>query len=135
MTTVSADRHTAVAAPRVRPAVVDGSTIWVECETWCTEDHVACPIGSLEDLSHSGPSVDVAVTRRNGPSRHLFSVGLAVDPFSPDPAARTPFLFVDEDETHYLDREDAADLADALIRAAAQIRDIAQYLPAREVQP
>ncbi|ODA75572.1 hypothetical protein [Streptomyces sp. AVP053U2] len=119
---------------RLVPALVGRSTdpgviAHVECPDWCTVDHVADRSVFLEDINHQGEH-----TALNLPSDHPARVPVEVHlswwPASRDIAAK-PCLSVDIDtEVMVYGRTAALALADQIVSFAADVRRLAESLPA-----
>lgn len=115
------------------PALVDGQTVYIQCEAWCTNDHVRDSQKFLEDIWHSGPFADLEAPHRNGTPSVLAYARLGLDPFASDEAMRRPFLFVEDGvsgEGSYMDAEHADQFADNLEAFAAKVRAMGRELKA-----
>ncbi|TXS40081.1 DUF6907 domain-containing protein [Streptomyces sp. OR43] len=121
---VSAPVPTQPPAPRLRPALVDGVQIWVECPAWCVEDHVAANQKFLVDLDHGGEMVDLLVPDMGGEVQLLGHVRLSAEPGSSRPELRRPHLLVEDGSgfTVFVALEEAGGLADGLVAAAERMR-------------
>jgi hypothetical protein len=120
------DRH-------IVPALVDGQTVYLECPTWCTIDHVRDNQKFLVDVWHSGPFTDLEAPRRDSTPMLLAYARLGIDPFSEDETMRRPFIFVEDGgsaEGSYMDAEHAEQFADNLAAFAEQIRSMARAMKA-----
>ncbi|MFI9598895.1 DUF6907 domain-containing protein [Streptomyces sp. NPDC052043] len=118
------DRH-------IVPAVVDGQTVYLECPTWCTIDHVRDSQKFLVDVWHSGAFADLEAPRRNGTPSLLAYARLGLDSFSEDDDMRRPFIFVEDGssgEDSYMDAEHAEQFADNLVAFARNIRAMASAM-------
>ncbi|MET4670787.1 hypothetical protein [Streptomyces sp. PvR018] len=111
-------------APRLRPALVDGVRIWVECPAFCVEDHVASSVKHLADLDHGSEMADVTLTDLDGEVQLLAHVQVSCEPGSSNPELRKPHLYVADgggfDAFVPLDGADA--FADGLVAVAQKVR-------------
>lgn len=117
----------------VVPALIDGQTVYLECPTWCTIDHVRENQKFLEDIWHTGPFADLEMPRRNGAPSLLAYARLGIDPFSRDEEMRRPFIFVEDGDTavgSYMEAEHAEQFADNLVAFAEKIREMGRALKA-----
>ncbi|MEU1088918.1 hypothetical protein ABZ401_19145 [Streptomyces sp. NPDC005892] len=115
-------------APIVRPALVNGIRILLECPSWCITDHVAANERHLADVDHSGEMVDVTMTDVDGTPQLLGWFRLSVEPGSSRPELRRPHLLVEDGDgfTAMVALEDADALADSLAAAAVRVRAMAR---------
>lgn len=114
------------ATSRIVPAVVSGTRIYVECETWCTVDHVASPESHVEDVWHGGDYANLNVPRLGKSPDLLAFARLGIDPGSIDADKRSAFVFVDDGgEGYEMSPAQALEFADNLERFAAEIRAMA----------
>ena len=110
---------------RLRPALIDGRRVHLDCPLWCVDDHVAENERHLEDVTHSGAMTDLVVP--GGPGYRLLAhARLGSDPFASTPADRGPYVVVDDQsEPFILSPAEALVLADRLESFAARVRDLA----------
>lgn len=108
-------------APRLRPALVNGRRIHVECPAFCVTDHVADAVRHLEDLEHAGAMSDLVIP--GGPGYRLLAhARLGSDPFGGD-SSRGPYVVVDEgSEPFLMSPAEAAVFADRLEVFAQRVR-------------
>ncbi|MFE9850294.1 DUF6907 domain-containing protein [Streptomyces sp. NPDC005576] len=114
----------APSVPNLRPALVNGVRVWLECPAWCVEDHVAANERHLADVDHSGSMVDVTMTDVDGVPQLLGWVRLSAEPGSSRPELRRPHLLVEDGDgfTAMVALEDAGGFADSLAAAAERVR-------------
>lgn len=112
--------------PRLRPALVNGQRIHVECPPWCTEDHVAANERHLEDILHTSGCSDLMAPRQGGPAQLLLLTRLIASD-SGSPEDREPLVTVDVDDVNgmYLAPAEAEVFADRLVAFAEQVRRLA----------
>jgi hypothetical protein len=112
-------------APVVRPALVNGQQVFVECPSWCVSDHVADSVRHLEDLEHEGRVTDLVVP--GGPGYGLLAhARLGSDPFGRD-AGRGAYVVVDDQSDPFqLSPEEASVFADRLEAFARQVRGLSR---------
>ncbi|WP_405461586.1 hypothetical protein OG786_29255 [Streptomyces sp. NBC_00101] len=112
----------------VRPALVNGIRIFVECPSWCVDDHVGANQRHLADVDHSGPTVDLSLTDVDGVSQLLGWVRLCTEPGSSRPELRRPHLLVEDGSglTAFVPLAGADALADGLVAAAERVRAMAR---------
>lgn len=110
--------------PRLRPALIDGVRIWVECPAFCVEDHVASSQKHLADLDHGGEMVDVTLTDLDGEVQLLAHVQVSCEPGSANPELRKPHLYVADGGGFdaFVPLEGGEAFADGLVAAAERIR-------------
>lgn len=70
------------------------------CPDWCTATHANDLRGNLDDLTHRGPETGVRVEMHmageSGPAAWpVLNVMIAADPYSEDPARRTPHAIIE----------------------------------------
>ncbi|HEY9409920.1 MAG TPA: hypothetical protein VIP77_10115 [Jiangellaceae bacterium] len=114
--------------PRVRlvPVSVGAGdrvqTVYVECPWWCTEEHDAEPIGSLDDLLHCSIG-SLAQLETMGDNLYDLHAQIAADPASSDERLRAAHVqlggLIDDAA---LTPDQADDIADELITLASQMR-------------
>lgn len=124
---VAASAPAASVTPRLRPALVNGQRIWIECQSWCTEDHVAANERYLEDVCHTSGAADLMAPRQNGPAQLLLLTRLIAG--NGDSASdRQPLVTVDVDDVNgmYLPAAEADVFADSLVAFAEQVRAMAR---------
>ncbi|MER6135109.1 hypothetical protein [Streptomyces sp. NPDC001815] len=83
----------------LRPALVNGSPIHVQCADWYSEDHVAANERHLADVAHTSSTADLMAPRADGPPKLLAFARLVLDAFG-DEEARTPQVTVDIEDIH-----------------------------------
>ncbi|WP_428956178.1 DUF6907 domain-containing protein [Streptomyces sp. cg35] len=112
------------AAPRLRPALVNGQRVHLECPAWCTADHMIESVRFLEDLEHAGEMTDLVIP--GGPGYRLLAhARLGSDPFGDDAATRSPYVVVDDgSEPFVMSPAEAAVFADRLEVFAQQVRGL-----------
>lgn len=118
---------------RIVPALIDGSSVYLDCPTWCTIDHVRDNQKFLEDVWHSGPFADLETPRRGNTPGLMAYARIGLDPFSRDDEMRRPFIFVEDGnsaEGSYMEAEHAETFADNLIAFAEKIRGMAAAIKA-----
>lgn len=130
MTTVMPEQKTAPAAsvtPRLSPALVNGQRIWIECPTWCTEDHVAANERHLEDVCHTSGAADLMAPRQGATPQLLLLTRLIAGSGS-SASDRQPLVTVDVDDVNgmYLEPADADAFANNLTAFAEQVRALAR---------
>ncbi|MFG3136082.1 DUF6907 domain-containing protein [Streptomyces sp. NPDC048211] len=115
-------------APRLRPALIDGVRIFVECPAWCVEDHVAANQKFLADLDHGGEMVDLTLTDVDGEVQLLGHVQLSCEPGSSVPELRVPHLYVADGGGFdaFVPLDGAEAFADGLVAAAERVRAMAR---------
>ncbi|MFG3585074.1 DUF6907 domain-containing protein [Streptomyces sp. NPDC047990] len=118
---------TSESVPRLRPALVNGQRIWVECPIWCVEDHVAASERHLEDVCHTSGAADLVAPREGGPSQLLLLSRLIAGTGSA-PEDRQPLVTIDVDDVNgmYLEPAAADVFADGLVAFAEQVRALAR---------
>ncbi|QLJ05707.1 hypothetical protein HZZ00_34935 [Streptomyces sp. NEAU-sy36] len=107
------------------------STIaYLPCPTWCDEDHVAEPVGAIEDVMHRSDVASVYVpTFGYGAYPVQMHAWIEGDPVATDPAFRAPHIAVGDasgDEGAHVTPEMAEKLADDLIGFASELRHLAR---------
>ena len=127
----------AISTPAVRPgfgwvpATIgrpdSTQTVLVECPTaWCTVDHLEIREVAVEDITHYGPGTFFGVPDMSDDSTdmHEMYVNITADPAHGDPRMRAAHLVVanGHPEDAHLTVEQGYELADALVRTAAEIR-------------
>lgn len=118
-------------APGIRlvPAAIgrpgEAQIIWIQCFDWCIDDHVAERQIAVEDISHHGDVDFAQVPTMRDDTYSAFELysSLYSDPASSDPRMRTAcVLLTDGSNDAYLTPSMAEQVADDLIKKAAQIR-------------
>lgn len=102
--------------------------VWIQCPTWCTEDHVAEPVISVEDVTHYSDMSAVSVYSflKSGAVHQLFA-GIQSDPTAADGRLRGAHVAVEDgDDFAYLTPDMAEETADELIGFASQLRHLAR---------
>ncbi|MFB7555318.1 DUF6907 domain-containing protein [Streptomyces brevispora] len=113
-------------APRLRPAVVGGKPIHIECADWCDLDHVYESQGHLVDVYHSGVSVDLMGPRMGEVPQPLLHARLHADTFGTDTARQAPYIVVDdESDDFHMTPAQALEFADDLVAFADKVRALA----------
>jgi hypothetical protein len=119
---------------RLVPALVGTFTrhqvAYIECPTWCTEDHTAEP-SALEDITHYADSDAVEIPSFTDPttSAYMLYARLEADPVSSDPRVRDTHVLLWEDASAMearLTPDMTESLADDLVAFAAQLRQLAR---------
>ncbi|MFF7329699.1 DUF6907 domain-containing protein [Streptomyces sp. NPDC008150] len=119
MGNASTSVSSATPPPNLRPALVNGQPCWLDCPSWCSEDHVAASVRFIEDVSHSSPAVDLLVPREAGVAQLLLSARLVSDDAGPLLAVEVG------DPTDVYGPAVSADvLADRLVAFAEQVREL-----------
>jgi hypothetical protein len=104
-------------------------TVWIECPTYCTVDHVAEPEGSIEDIAHQGEDFGIVAPSMTGGSSEVeLYARLYSDPASPDPRMRGPHLLIGNGLTPdaQMTAADAERWLGELIDFTAQLRHAVQ---------
>lgn len=131
-TTVSTRGSEIIPASRLVPAVISGTTAFVECPSWCTVDHAEDPDACFEDLSHASDCVDLESTVIGRADGLQMFARLGLDPVSTKAYRRVPFLVLDGGgEADDLTLDAADEFADNLEAFAAQVRAMARTARAR----
>lgn len=119
-------------ASRLVPARVDGNEIHVSCPSWCSLDHVAENPRNIVDLYHFSDYADLEMPRAGQSPALLGFARLGVDPFSPSPEQRTPYLYVEDGgcaTDGYQHRAEAQQFARNLIAFAEKVLALSEHLP------
>lgn len=109
-----------------------GVIVYIECPTsWCTEDHVAEPVGNVEDVMHRGDNTAELVVDSFActPVPHQLYASIVSDPASTNPLLRAAHIEVEDADggrTAALTPEMGEELADRAVAFAAQLRDLAR---------
>jgi hypothetical protein len=136
MTVASPVPAAPVASPdhRLAPAAIGRSyepaqIVWVECANWCTEDHVAGRQVAVEDIVHSSETSATAVGSFLSPG-NVFELYATVkaDASTHDPRLHRAHIVLDDGggEDAFLTEEMAEEVADRLVKFAAEIRALAR---------
>jgi hypothetical protein len=106
---------------------VNGQQVWVQCSSWCIEDHVAANERHLEDVMHGSRSADLIVQQQDGPAR-LVLVTRLISSDSGSTEEREPLVTVDFEDVQgmYLPAAEADVFADSLVAFAEQVRAMAR---------
>ncbi|MCW2899173.1 MAG: hypothetical protein JWO67_1438 [Streptosporangiaceae bacterium] len=114
-------RRPAQVAPRtwIR-AILSGGWVEETCPAWCTSTHVNDTYGCLDDLVHMGPAVamraEMHLAGTDGPAAWpILSATIACDPYSEDPARRTPHVSLEPSQDDVIENVHPEQLA-AFIR-------------------
>lgn len=103
--------------------------VYVECPTWCTEDHVAESVGDAVDISHSSGSEGLYVRSllKTVPTHELFAA-IQSDPAASDPRLRQAHIVVEDrgNEYAHLTPEMTEELADKAVSFASHLRQLAR---------
>lgn len=112
--------------PHIRPALVNGHPCYVECPSWCTEDHVAANERHLEDVCHTSGAADLMAPRQDG-SACLMLLTRLLAGNGASSADRQPLVTVDVDDVNgmYLEPDAADEFADSLVAFAERVRGLA----------
>lgn len=114
-------------SPRLRPALVEGKQIHIECPTWCTYDHEHENEGFLVDVYHAGESVDLMAPRMGGLPEPLLHAHVHADTFGTDVPFQAPHIIVDDESDAFsMTPAQALEFADDLVAFAAQVRALAE---------
>lgn len=116
---------------RLVPAKVEHSKdssviVYIECPTWCTEDHVGEPVRNIEDVTHYGDTASVYVpTFGYGAYPIQMHATVSSDPAATDPQFRAAHVVVQDaggNAYSHLTPEMAERLADEAIGFASELR-------------
>lgn len=119
---------------RLVPALIGTFTrnqmAWIECPSWCTEDHMAEP-SALEDITHYADSDMLEIPTFSDPetAAYVLYARLEADPAATDPRVRETHVLLWEDASPMearLTPQMAEGLADELIAFASQLRHLAR---------
>lgn len=104
--------------------------VHIQCDLWCTQDHVANWVHHAEDIDHWGDddaNWDTDCMTRPGDRMLSLDARLHSDPVAADPRLRAAHVLMDDGSTQvFLTPEMADKTADDLIAMAAQLRHLAQ---------
>ncbi|MFD5790734.1 DUF6907 domain-containing protein [Streptomyces sp. NPDC127037] len=118
--------------PRLRPAMVGGKPVHIECPSWCYLDHVAENEGFLVDVYHCGDTVSLMAPRMGGAAQPVLHARLNADSFGTDVAHQAPHVIVDDEtEFAHMTPEQAREFASNLEAFAAQVRAMAEQAAGR----
>ncbi|MFJ3088947.1 DUF6907 domain-containing protein [Streptomyces sp. NPDC086838] len=118
--------------PRLRPAMVGGKPIHIECPSWCYLDHVAENEGFLVDVYHCGDSAALMAPRMGGAPQPVLHARLNADSFGTDVAHQAPHVIVDDEtEFAHMTPDQALEFASNLEAFAAQVRAMAEQAASR----
>lgn len=113
-------------APLLRPAMVGGKPVHIECPSWCYLDHVAENEGFLVDVYHCGETASLMAPRMGGAPQPVLHARLNADSFGTDVAHQAPHVIVDDEtEFAHMTPAQALEFASNLEAFAAQVRDMA----------
>ncbi|WP_330347518.1 DUF6907 domain-containing protein [Streptomyces sp. NBC_00582] len=105
-------------------------TVWIQCPTWCTEDHVDEPVRDVEDLAHYSATAGVSVySFTNAGAVHELFAGIQSDPTASDARLRGAHISIEDrggNDYAQLTPEMAEHLADELIGFASELRHLAR---------
>ncbi|WP_328449838.1 hypothetical protein OG780_19265 [Streptomyces sp. NBC_00386] len=116
---------------RLMPATVGRTnatsvTVYIECPTWCTEDHVDEPVRDIEDVMHRGDIAAVYVpTFGYGAYPIQMHATVESDPVATEPEFKAAHITVQDaggNSYSHLTPEMAERLADEVVGFAAQLR-------------
>jgi hypothetical protein len=116
---------------RLVPALIgtrkSAHVAYVECPTWCVEDHLAEPT-MFEDITHTSASEDVGITSFLKPNGDLLMYAmLQADPAASDPRLRRAHIGIEHEGVPDVHTPEMAEaFADDLIAFALQIRSLAR---------
>lgn len=103
--------------------------VWIQCPTWCTEDHVAEGQVAVEDITHysDASSVSTCSFVKRGIVHDLYA-SVQADPAANDPRLKAAHVVVDDGgaEMAHLTPEMTEKLADELIGFASELRHLAR---------
>ncbi|MCX5336911.1 hypothetical protein [Streptomyces sp. NBC_00140] len=114
------------AAPRIRPALVNGLQIFIECPEWCTDDHVAENERHLEDICHGGRMADLMLPGPSGELDLMAFARLSQETCGSEEQRRPRVTVDDRAAGAYLLPDEADVFADGLVSFAEQIRAMVQ---------
>ncbi|MGQ4355291.1 DUF6907 domain-containing protein [Streptomyces drozdowiczii] len=117
----------AVTGSQLRPAVVGGNLVHIECPDWCVIDHVAENEGFLVDVYHGSDSANLMGPTMEGRTAPLLHARLNADPFGSDSDHQAPHVVVDDETDLFLMAPaQALKFASNLEAFAAQLRTLVQ---------
>ncbi|MGX1129922.1 hypothetical protein RKD49_002112 [Streptomyces glaucescens] len=119
---------------RLVPAKIEsGATstlIYIECPTWCTEDHLGEPVRAVEDVMHRGDTANLyAPTFGYGAYPVQMHAWVECDPVATDPQFRAAHISVSDaggNDGSHLTPAMADKLADDMVSMASQLRTLAR---------
>lgn len=104
-------------------------TVYLQCPTWCTENHVENWNNDLEDVNHYGDMGGVAVpTMERDFAQFEWYARIASDPIAAEPSLRAAHVLIGDggaDEAR-LTPDMADEVADEIISFASEIRSAAR---------
>lgn len=111
-------------------------TVWIECPDWCIVDHVSEKEVAVEDISHSSydalgsentASATVGSFLSRGIAFELYA-SLKAEASSNDPRLHRAHIVLDDGgrDDAFLTEDMAEDVADRLVKFAAELRRIAR---------
>ncbi|MGW0764638.1 DUF6907 domain-containing protein [Streptomyces sp. NPDC002676] len=104
--------------------------VYIECPTWCDEDHVVESVRAVEDVMHRTGGVNVYVpTFGYGAYPVQLHAWIESDPVAKDPSFKAAHIAVSDvtgDEGAHITPEMAEKLADDLIGFASELRHLAR---------
>lgn len=119
---------------RLAPVKVESGSVstiaYLPCPTWCQEDHVAEPVGAIEDVMHRTGGANVYVpTFGYGAYPVQLHAWIEADPAAQNPNFKAAHIAVADasgDEGAHITPEMAEKLADDLIGFASELRHMAR---------
>lgn len=106
---------------------IKGVTVALPCFDWCEESHHEQDHRFVEDFSHAGRSVEVALPRKSGELEQLFIAQLFAYPHAGDGEGTKVSVDLGG-ECFELDQAGVEDLADQLITVASKLRGMARTI-------
>lgn len=134
---IAATPHaTPLAGLAIVPALVNGVQVAIACPAaWCTENHTGEDTKHLEDVSHTGATVDLYAPNFQGGANDLFAYAhLVQDLYSKNPNERAAYIRVEDGggEESALTPDQADTFADNLTVFAGRIRALARVARATD---
>lgn len=118
--------------------IVGGGQIVETCPDWCTATHASDQVGNLDDLTHRGPETGMRIEMHlmgdSGPAAWpILNVTIAADPYSEEPARRTPHAIIEPSVDDVIENVTPDELA-AFIRDVRAHCDRLERVHARLVE-